>query len=523
MVLSIYHVRLVQFFCDDAYISFRYAQNLAEGNGPVYNPGERVEGYTNFLWVVLLSAGLRAGASAEAASLVLGIVLLAITMILTWHTARRSLNGDPAWSCLPLFFLATLGPVVLWSVCGLETILFTAAGVAAFLTYHRSGGTTRGLFLAGTLYGVAYLSRPEGAIFGAVAGIHLILSSLVRKEPLGRLLRRGLALAAGFFIVFAPHLLWRISYYGDWLPNTFYVKTGSEERALLGLRYLRSFLEAYPAVSPLALLGLLLGISRPAYRDGRSIIAHSGLLLAVMFAYTGSVGGDYMALFRFHAPLLPFLALLMAVGLHGVTSMLSGLLRGNRIVPVVAAIVMACGLGAWFMEVSVASAAGEVRSNVVVPLKGMKINGIRWAAAGKVLGERLWPDAVLATSAAGAIPYYSGLPTIDQSGLNDRHTAKVEWDPWIPGKPGHAKTAKKSYILGRRPDVIIAHPKIWTQESIHRTDSPWPGYLLRTIPISGLQDEKGEDLWLYFWLRRDHSARARELGINPPEHIRTSF
>src|SRR3990172_13263565 len=43
---------------DDAYITFRYSKNLASGNGPVYNVGEKVEGYTNFLWMLILALGL---------------------------------------------------------------------------------------------------------------------------------------------------------------------------------------------------------------------------------------------------------------------------------------------------------------------------------------------------------------------------------------------------------------------------------------------------------------------------------
>ena len=60
---------------DDAYISMRYADHLAAGAGPVYNLGERVEGYTCFLWVVLLALGSSLGAETEAWAKVLGLGL----------------------------------------------------------------------------------------------------------------------------------------------------------------------------------------------------------------------------------------------------------------------------------------------------------------------------------------------------------------------------------------------------------------------------------------------------------------
>src|SRR6185437_4110074 len=57
--------------CDDSFISFRYARNLAHGNGLVWNVGERVEGYTNFLWTVIAAGAIRAGLHPGQAALVL--------------------------------------------------------------------------------------------------------------------------------------------------------------------------------------------------------------------------------------------------------------------------------------------------------------------------------------------------------------------------------------------------------------------------------------------------------------------
>src|SRR5438105_15822381 len=59
---------------DDSFISFRYARNLLRGDGLVYNPGERVEGYTNFLWVVLSAGAMGLGVAPELAAQVLGIL-----------------------------------------------------------------------------------------------------------------------------------------------------------------------------------------------------------------------------------------------------------------------------------------------------------------------------------------------------------------------------------------------------------------------------------------------------------------
>src|SRR5206468_5817414 len=86
---------------DDAFISYRYARNLAEGNGLVYNSGERVEGYTNFLWTVLLAALTAAGADPVRIAPVLGAAALAaLTLVLALDTRRRSAPALPrgGWS-----------------------------------------------------------------------------------------------------------------------------------------------------------------------------------------------------------------------------------------------------------------------------------------------------------------------------------------------------------------------------------------------------------------------------------------
>ncbi len=77
------HAREYQFLTDDAYISFRYARNLADGHGLVFNPGfERVEGYTNLLWVLILAAGALAGIAPEAAAIPLGYGLTIVLWLL---------------------------------------------------------------------------------------------------------------------------------------------------------------------------------------------------------------------------------------------------------------------------------------------------------------------------------------------------------------------------------------------------------------------------------------------------------
>ncbi|NNE10432.1 MAG: hypothetical protein HKN20_17860, partial [Gemmatimonadetes bacterium] len=413
---------------------------------------------------------------------------------------------------LPLVLIATSGPMILWSVGGLEGILFAAAVLAAFLQYERARTDARhSLLFAGALYGAATLVRPDGAVFGGAAGLHLIVSRLAG----GRLIPDAARLAGGYALVVVPHLLFRVLYYGDWLPNTYYVKSAGEGRVALGIEYLQSFATEYQTLLLAALVGALLALIAPSLRKVRGTTLHMVLAVVLFGAYVTFGGGDYMALYRFYVPVIPFLAIFASLLLF-VVGLTVTRLTGQAILALLLALPLLAGVAWVNYQPSVASEAGIKKSRVVVPLAGMRTNTANWSAAGRALGSAFWPDAVLATSAAGAIPFFSGLPTIDQSGLNDRYTAKEEWNPWNINKPGHTKMATKEYIQRRNPDLILAHPKIWSGKSIHRTNNPWPKYILRAVAIPELRDPAGEQLYLYFWLRRDQAERASERGIIPP-------
>ncbi len=132
------------FFVDDAFITFRYVQQFVAGNGLVYNIGERVEGYSNFLWVMLLSPPYALGADLVMTARVLSIMLSVGTLILVSYLARRS-----SYLILAPIMLAAAGPFGAWTMGGLETSLFafllTASTIAFIREEERGYGWTSGL------------------------------------------------------------------------------------------------------------------------------------------------------------------------------------------------------------------------------------------------------------------------------------------------------------------------------------------------------------------------------------------
>src|SRR3990172_12966924 len=113
-------LRYRSFTMDDAYIFYRYADNLAHGYGPVYNPGEQVEGYTSFLWLLLLTPFATLGVDPVPASKAMGILAMGSTLIATFYLGRLMLGRTSAWLWAAPLALAVSGPATLWSVGGLE-------------------------------------------------------------------------------------------------------------------------------------------------------------------------------------------------------------------------------------------------------------------------------------------------------------------------------------------------------------------------------------------------------------------
>ncbi|RMF85727.1 MAG: hypothetical protein D6736_16680, partial [Nitrospinota bacterium] len=150
---------------DDAYISFRYLDNWLAGHGLVYNPGERVEGYTNFLWIVLLAPLRLLGLQPELASFVLSLAALALLLGAVFRTAS-SLADSPVAGGAALLLAASSAHLARWTTSGMETVGFAALLALANqqLALRRQHSLKSSLF-----FGLAVLTRPNGVLHGAVA------------------------------------------------------------------------------------------------------------------------------------------------------------------------------------------------------------------------------------------------------------------------------------------------------------------------------------------------------------------
>ena len=237
------------FLTDDAFISFRYVRNLLNGHGLVFNVGERVEGYTNFLWILELAAVWRVlGIRPEYAAPWLSILFTAGTLaLMLWWIARLPrlrMRGLVSWMALAL--VCSSATFAVWtSGSGLETRQFTFFIVAAVVCLSLYRNLRWGLLAASVSLALASLTRPEGpliaaccfAYFGALQ-MPAALNALQRAaEPQGGSVKPAIAamarrvdwrgllcLIAPFAVIVGAHFLFRYAYYGEWLPNTYYAK-----------------------------------------------------------------------------------------------------------------------------------------------------------------------------------------------------------------------------------------------------------------------------------------------------------
>ncbi len=287
---------------EDAYIYFRYALNAAHGLGLVFNPGQRVEGFSSPLWMLLLWLGARAGAAVHLLARGLGVACTA-ALVLAAGRLAAAVGLDARYRLAVQLSLALDFYVLAWGQSGLETPFYMLVMTLAATAYLRAEyplATTgpvpgRRRWTAAWLLGVLSLARPEG----------LALAVLALADRLRRGDRRSAQpYLLGVGAVFVPYLLWRRAYFGAWLPNT--------SVKLYPLHVDRSVPQAFAYLGYLGVLALILpavGWSlarwRPAERARIGRLWLAGLVLT--FGLHFVAGGDYRPGFRYLLPPLPLL------------------------------------------------------------------------------------------------------------------------------------------------------------------------------------------------------------------------
>ena len=448
------------FLCDDAYITFRYARELARGHGLVYDPLVQppVEGYSEFLWAVVLGLGELAGIGSPLLSRVLSLAAgLALLVLVTGSFARLGIES-PLARALAALYLGTLPPLAVWATGGMATMPF-ALGVTGLFLLVWGGPRPAAAKKLAALASVLVLLRAEGAWWvAAVLGPALVAHAAARRAADARRVLAASALAA---LVLAAHVAWRWFTYHDWVPNTARAKVGLSAWSLeRGGLYVLHALVTFPGIAVALILGLRALRGRPAV--GAALV----LFLATV-AHAVLSGGDFMAYARFLVPALPASAWLLGAGVErcggpGTPARLAaGALAlgaiGTNLAP---AFDRALAPAAWRRALSVrfnALPSGEDGRSRSEWQQWTRMNeqAREWVDLGKALALVSRPGDSIVCGAVGAIGYHSGLSVFDQNGLVTRAVAER---PALSERrsPGHDKTVPRDFFLDRNPTYLDA-------------------------------------------------------------------
>lgn len=428
---------------DDAFISFRYAENFLRGYGLVYNHGERVEGYSNFLWVILVALGMAFGMPAEVSGKFLGLFCwLGIILACGLLAARGETAVKKVLGALLLALLLLPRDLVAFSGTGLETALVSVLTLLTVLSQTIWRPESRGARLACGLFPILLcLTRLDFIIVAAVA-ISWPFFHQIRPYGLRHALHDLAGRSLPFLIALGSYLLWKLWYYGSLFPNSFYAKDHDRLHLEAGFEYLISFLQSFPHT--ILLLGVAVFALGTATRSPEKLFLSSALAcLAAYTMFVVCVGGDFMY-FRFFFQVYP---LLVAAGIVAFNQIQLSVPKSGTLV--VASLLLSAFARPVLAERYHMETLDEMYNCCTVI--GTRV--------GTFLRNRLPPDTAISTTMAGAIAFYSRLRTVDQLGLNDKTVAAQNLtDNWF--KRGHMKAASFEYLRERGVNLVLGHPQI---------------------------------------------------------------
>jgi hypothetical protein len=430
---------------EDAMISMRYARNLAEGEGLVFNPGERVEGYTNPLWTLFMAGVHATGLEDRRTSLaVMGANVLINALCLLVLARIVAIAGGRAATVMAagILYALALYPA-LYAVAGMEHTLQTAfVLLAAFgiVLDHRAGRSSALTFV---WIGMPAVVRADGLAFTAVLAAAALWHNGWRPATPRHLL---IAVAP-----FAAWLAFRVAYYHDWFPNTYYLKMEIplELRLENGIVYCRRFLEQH---------ALLLGVIVAGHRIGRFRNRDVSMLVAICIGFLaaatwegGTITGPRL-LMPAHALLIAAMVLclqqLVDAALQRIESGTAPTSGGARLRPAMLTSAAAL-LVLW--------STPHLGRDEIVRFAGWQ-RAPSYVEMALAIQANTSPTAKIAVTGAGTIPYFSRRPTVDMLGINDRHIARLP----VTGDgrlAGHNKMDFDWSLGHLAPDLVVSQFK----------------------------------------------------------------
>lgn len=483
------------FMVDDVFISLRYSWRLLHGQGLTWTDGERVEGYSNLLWVLLVAAG--GAVRSDLISVARGLSFTAseaqFGLLLASGMRRPGIAGVVLGGMAALS-LALCGPVAAWSIGGMEQPLLAALVLGAVLASESLLDPDFSPRPAAVLpmslpLGFLCLLRPDGVLFTLAAGLALLCGRGLRSSTF----RLALWLLLPPAVCTLGQLAFRGLYYGDFWPNTYYAKGRfSWVRVEEGWTYIQHSLKPFAALWVSGAVTLSLAVVSSEVRR-RIWFALFALLLWLL--YLLRMGGD---IFPQRRQLLVVFALLAFLSLV----FLQWLWERRTL----------ARFSAWLLGPIVLSSLVVTQKKDIARVWAL-VDNEHWS--GQPVGEFLrrvfaGQRPLLAVDAAGALPYFYRLPCLDMLGLNDRYIAHHPPPDMGTGYIGH-ELGDGRYVLSRKPDLIAFWTPLGGERPRYRSGQELvrePSFH-RLYQAVTFETDDGSHTRTTLWLRR----RDGRLGI----------
>jgi arabinofuranosyltransferase len=418
---------------DDAWIAYRYGKNLVEAGELNWNPGQDpVEGYTGVFLPLLAAVFIQFGISVVVGVKVFCVLMWGVSLFFLRNILRRT--GTSSFSSGVVLIAFSVSPLTfMHSLSGLETTVFMMgllATIDAMLHWHQTG-EIKAIYKLGLWSLFICFVRPEGMIIGGAA---CTIAFFSRSE---RQIKHLLLLAFLFAIPFLIYFLWRWNYYGQFLPNTFYAKRASEGFSLESIKMFVRFLGDYWLATVAIVIASRWFPGNETPKAGRKIfvIFSVAVVIPVFCVYLSShLWMNYGA--RFFAPFAP---LAFPFAGWSIDRMREGAARGHRAQAVSLLLILLATLQA-FTYVS------RYREDLAFIRDYQPIVDEELIPLGKLLKSKMPPGQWLVSyQDAGAIPYYSELPTVDFGHLNDE----------ILHNPRMTQPEKVDYFFSKNPGGVV--------------------------------------------------------------------
>jgi hypothetical protein len=462
---------------DDAWIHFRFAQNLATGHGFSYNQGVPAPGSTSPLWVLLLTLLYPLTHEFLITSKILGVLFEILACSLIYLFALR-LEASRILALAASLLTILIGRMTWGTLSGMEVTLFAFLSLLGIYLYQESKGKPNYTLVSAFVLGLATQARPEGYLLFAF----FLLDQVAEGIPRGRGKRKEWAKLVGtlsleillYLLVSLPYVLFALKTTGRPLPSTYYAKKGLGNVTLAqSWAYLQEVITFWLVTDNRLLVWLLpFGLIRFFRKRWMGRERLLGIWFVGFFLVSARATSNLSNMARYILPLAPIFVLLGVLGAIEIASWLKKI-KLNFQLPRV-------GLSFWAVLILTAALwQGAVSQAFWRPIYLMNVDNINrmQVAMGKWARENLPPGSLIALNDVGAIIYFSNLKCLDTVGLTS-----PELLPYLKEyalKPGGYRRGIWQFLKERRPDYLIIFPEWYPEfpqspvlEPVHKIEYP---------------------------------------------------